>query len=139
MNIFKNLPIEILRDVYAMDDTYKKIFTNDVIKTNYITMEYNKRFINNIKNKEIKIIYKYLFSNILYIHPNNTTWQVFGTILCSEDSFEKIYKIYLNYEYFTTINLRVDNSYNEGNHFSYSCKIGNYFIRDHRSEILYGH
>ena len=58
MNIFKNLPIEILRDVYAMDDTYKIKFTNDVIKTKIIEEAHLKKM---CKDGKAQIVHKLFF------------------------------------------------------------------------------
>ena len=61
MNYFKNLPIDILRNIYSMDNTYKTIFTNEIIKSYNILDAYNESFIENLNDEKIKCIYNFLF------------------------------------------------------------------------------
>ena len=63
MNYFINLPIDILRNIYSMDNTCKTIFTNDIIKSYSILDSYNENFIENLNDKKIKCIYNFIFKN----------------------------------------------------------------------------
>ena len=93
MNFFKNLPCDVLNNIYELCNPYKIIF-NDIIKNNVLHSAVKQRYIKNIKEK-----YKYEYDDIKCLYNF-----IFDINLKSQYSYMDITKItYKKYNYYYTI------------------------------------
>ena len=68
MNFFKNLPSDVLSNIYSYDDTYKKIFTVQIIETKIFEI---KHIAKSCKDTKAKIASN-LYYNYMYDKERDT-------------------------------------------------------------------
>ena len=70
MNNFKNLPSDVLNNIFEYYNPYKTAFTNNIIKNNVLHNAVKRRYIKNIEHDNIKCLYNFLFDINLYAMYN---------------------------------------------------------------------
>ena len=70
MNNFKNLPSDVLNNIFEYYNPYKTAFTNNIIKKNVLHNAVKRRYIKNIKDDCIKCLYNFIFDLNLYAMYN---------------------------------------------------------------------
>ena len=91
MNFFKNLPSDVLMNIYSFDDTYKKIFTEKIINSEILRRKVQQRFINKIADKNIKILYRFIRGILTDYDYEIYELSDFSYVQCLD-----FYKIYFN-------------------------------------------
>ena len=124
MNNFKNLPSDVLNNIFEYYNPYKTAFTNNIIKKNVLHNAIKRRYIKNIKYDNIKCLYNFLFD--INLNKNNHHIDISKI---TYNRFNFYYQLYYNNTYYCTICI-IDKSYNniKEQHFWFYDKSYNHYL-----------
>ena len=91
MNNFKNLPSDVLNNIFEYYNPYKTDFTNNIIKKNVLHNAVKRSYIKNINDDCIKCLYNFIFDINLDSH-----YSYMDITKITYKSFNSYYHIYYN-------------------------------------------